>query len=141
MTPDQIALVRASWPAIENGVDALTTRFYVHLFESDATTARMFSHVDMAAQRTKLAQSLAVVVKALDDPDRLLPALAALGKRHTSYGVEHRHFATVGSALLLALADTLGEAFTPALRIAWADAYAIVAAVMQRALERAHVPG
>jgi hemoglobin-like flavoprotein len=48
-------------------------------------------------QRKKLAASLTVVVNALDDPVRLLPALAALGKRHTNYGVEHRHFDSVGS--------------------------------------------
>ena len=89
------------------------------------------------AQRKKLAQSLAVVVAALDDPDSLLPAVSALGKRHTHYGVEHHHFDSVGEALLTALGTTLGAAYTQEIHDAWAEAYALVAAVMKRALVRA----
>ena len=136
MTPDQIFLVRSTWPLAAAVPDSLTTCFYEHLFEIDSGAARLFGHVDMPSQRQKLAQSLAVVVHALDDPDRLLPALAALGKRHANYGVEDRHFDSVGDALLWALSDALGEAFTPAVREAWAEAYAIVASVMRRALGR-----
>jgi hypothetical protein len=46
----------------------------------------------------------------------------------------------LGAALLSALADTLGSAFTPDVRDVWATAYAIVAAVMRRALTRAERP-
>ena len=98
----------------------------------------------MAAQRRKLAQTLALVVKALDDVDRLLPAVAALGKRHTHYGVEDRHFDSVGEALLRALSDTLGPAFSADVQTAWAVAYALIASVMKRALIRgaeASAPG
>lgn len=136
MTSDQIALVRASWPAIAERADALTARFYEHLFVIDDTAARLFTGVDMAAQRMKLAQTLTVVVKALDDLDRLLPAVAALGKRHTQYGVEDRHFDSVGEALVSALSDVSGEDFTPELRAAWTVAYALIASVMKRALVR-----
>ena len=137
VTPEQISLVRTSWPAIAANVDALTTVFYAHLFEIDHSAARLFTGVDMEGQRTKLAQSLAVVVKALDDSDRLLPPLAALAKRHTHYGVEPHHFDSVGEALLHALAATLGSSFTAEMRHAWVEAYALVASVMQRALIRA----
>jgi len=136
MTPDQILLVRSTWPLAAAVPDALTTIFYEHLFEIDQSAARLFGHVDMPSQRQKLAQSLAVVVHAVDDPDRLLPALAALGKRHAHYGVEDRQFDSVGDALLWALSDALGEAFTPEVREAWAQAYAVVASVMRRALGR-----
>jgi hemoglobin-like flavoprotein len=111
--------------------------FCTFLFDIDASAAQRFTGVDMAAQRAKLAQSLAVVVKALDDPDRLLPALAALGKRHVNYGVDNHHFESVGEALLRAIAATLGDACTRDVRDAWAEAYALVSAVMRRALIRA----
>ena len=137
MTSDQIVLVRASWPVISDRADTLTARFYEHLFAIDESAARLFTGVDMAAQRQKLAQTLAVVVKALDDVDRLLPAVAALGKRHTHYGVEDRHFDSVGEALLQALSDTLGAGFSADVREAWAVAYALIASVMRRALVRA----
>lgn len=134
MTPDQILQVRASWPRVAAQADSLAQTFYARLFDIDASAARLFAGVDMAAQRVKLAQALTVVVHALDDTDRLLPALAALAKRHARYGVEDRHFDSVGEALLWALANVLGNDFDDALREAWTTAYAIVASVMRRAL-------
>jgi hemoglobin-like flavoprotein len=76
----------------------------------------------------------------LDDPDQLLPAVAALGKRHAHYGVEHHHFDSVGEALMAALGAILGERFLPELQAAWTEAYMLVASVMRRALIRAAVP-
>jgi len=137
VTPDQISLVRSSWPNIAANADSLTTAFYAHLFAIDDSAARLFAGADMDAQRAKLTQSLAIVVQTLDDPDRLLPPLAALAKRHTRYGVEPHHFDSVGEALLHALAKTSGGALTPELHGAWSAAYALVASVMQRALIRA----
>jgi len=136
VTPEQIALVRASWPLLSADAEALTFNFYKRLFEIDPASALLFTGVDMDAQRKKVAQSLAFVVDALDDPDRLLPALAALAKRHVTYGVKNHHFASVGEALLGALASSLPGAFTRDLRLAWAEAYALVASVMQRAIAR-----
>jgi hemoglobin-like flavoprotein len=140
MTPEQTSYVRESWPIVAANADALTDAFYKQLFEIDASAARLFAGVDMTAQRKKLAQALAVVVHALDDPDSLLPAVAALGKRHAGYSVEHHHFDTVGEALLSALGGVLGAAFTSDVRNAWAEAYALVASVMRRALVRASEP-
>lgn len=118
----------------------MTRQFYEHLFAIDAGAARLFSDTDMEAQRVKLAQMLEVLVNALDDPDRLVPVVAALGRRHTHYGVESRHFDSVGEALLLALGHTLGDAFTPGVRQAWSETYGLVASVMRRALVRASSP-
>jgi hemoglobin-like flavoprotein len=136
MTSDQVLLVRSTWPLIAERSDELSARFYDRLFAMDDSAARLFAGVDMTAQRAKLIHTLGFVVKVLDDVDCLLPAVAALGKRHAHYGVEHRHFDSVGDALLLAYADTLGPAFTPQLREAWAAAYAFIASVMRRALVR-----
>jgi len=137
MTSEQVHLVRASWERASADPGILATNFYAHLFAIDSGIARMFGGVDMATQKKRLAQSLAVVVASLDDLDSLLPALSALGKRHVNYGVQSRHFDAVGDALLWALRDVLGEGFTPAVHAAWADAYAVVASVMRRPLERA----
>jgi hemoglobin-like flavoprotein len=136
MTPEQVQLVRSTWELAAGDPDILTTNFYAHLFAIDSGIARMFGGVDMPAQKKKLAQALAVVVTALDDLDSLLPALAALGKRHVNYGVTSRHFDIVGDALIWALRDSLGDAFTLEVQHAWGHAYAMVASVMRRPLER-----
>ena len=117
--------------------DAFTARFYDHLFVIDAGAADLFNGVNMTIQQWKLAQTLGVVVQALDDLDTLLPAVAALGRRHTRYGVLHHHFDSVGAALLQAFVDTLGPQFTPAVRAAWVRAYSLVATEMQKGLGNA----
>lgn len=134
VTTDTVLFVRASWPAIARQADALTSGFYRILFENDPSAARLFQGVDMTAQRARLVQALTVVVRALDDIDRLLPPLIALGSRHAKYGVESHHFDSVGRALIQALGETLGEEFTPAVRAAWGEAYGVIASVMRRAL-------
>ena len=137
MNPDHIAIVRSSWPAIAARDEALTVRFYEVMFDIDESAARLFASVDMASQRAKLFASLTVIVDALDDLDQLLPAVAELGRRHATYGVQRRHFDVVGQSLALAIESVLGDDFTPAVREAWAEAYALVSAVMMRALDRA----
>jgi hemoglobin-like flavoprotein len=62
--------------------------------------------------------------------DQIVPAVQALGRRHAGYGVREPHYATVGEALLWTLEQGLGEAFTPAVRNAWATAYGTLASVM-----------
>ena len=140
MTPEEIRLVRASWSMVAERADAFAARFYDHLFIIDAGAAKLFTGVDMSVQQWKLAQTLGVVVQALDDLDTLLPAVAALGRRHTRYGVRHHHFDSVGAALLQAFVDTLGQRFTPAVRAAWTHAYSLVATEMQKALGNAPPP-
>jgi hemoglobin-like flavoprotein len=134
IAPDKIMLVRASWPSVARQADQITSRFYTVLFEIDPSAGRLFAGVDMAAQRVKLAQALAVVVHALDDVDRLLAPLTHLGKRHAKYGVEYHHFDSVGQALIKSLAEALGDEFTPEVQTAWAEAYGVVAMVMRRAM-------
>src|SRR5262252_2371310 len=111
VTPEEIRLVRSSWAMAAERADAFMARFYDHLFVIDASAARLFTGIDMTAQRWKLAQTLGVVVQALDDLETLLPAVAALGRRHVRYGVLPHHFDSVGAALLQAFADTLGTRF------------------------------
>ena len=130
MTPDQIRLIRSSWSTIAEDADGFTSRFYAHLFAMDATAARLFSGVDMPAHRRKVAQTFGVLVESLDNIESIVPAVVALGARHGGYGVEARHFETVGQALVLAMSETLGDGFTPAVRDAWVTVYTGVVAIM-----------
>ena len=75
------------------------------------------------------------IVGGLDRPDRILPAVRGLGRRHARYGVEPDHYATVASALIWALGQGLGPEFTPAPRRAWIDAYSLLAWTMIAAAE------
>ncbi len=132
MTPDQIALVRTSFADVQPVASLAAEHFYRRLFELDPALRPLFSG-DMAEQGRKLMAMLGSAVGLLEHPDKLGAALQRLGQRHAGYGVQARHYDTVGRALLETLAALLGARFTPALHGAWAALYGQVAATMQDA--------
>ena len=77
----------------------------------------------MAEQRRKVIQALTLAVEGLDDLDTLLPAIRDLGRRHHGYGVNDKHYESVGVALLWTLQQGLGAAWTPAVASAWSEIY------------------
>jgi hemoglobin-like flavoprotein len=132
MTSQQIALVQTSFQSVQPILDAAAGLFYDRLFDLDPTLRPLF-RTPHEQQSRMLAQALTIVVKSLDRPEAIKPAVEALGRRHTGYGVRDEHYATVGAALLWTLEQGLGPAFTPAVRDAWSAAYGWIASTMQQA--------
>ena len=132
-------LVQDSWTRVEQIADMVATLFYVRLFALDPTLRPLFRSTDFGEQKRKLMQTLTVAVRGLDRLDQLTPALEILGQRHVVYGVRDEHYDTVGEALLGALAQGLGAAFTAETRDAWAGTYDLVASVMKRGAREAAV--
>jgi hemoglobin-like flavoprotein len=132
MTPESKRLVQESWTLVEPIAETAAALFYGRLFELDPSLRPMFRG-DMREQEKKLMQTLTVVVRGLDRLDQLVPAVEALGRRHAGYGVRDEHYGTVAAALLWTLGEGLGDAFTPAVKAAWTEAYTLLATVMQRA--------
>jgi hemoglobin-like flavoprotein len=132
MYASEIALVQSSWEQVLPIADTAAKLFYARLFEIDPSLQPLFTKTDMAEQRKKLMQMITVAVRGLENIDELLPAIEALGRRHSGYGVIDAHYETVGTALLWTLEQGLGPAFTPEVRSAWTETYTVLAAVMQR---------
>jgi hemoglobin-like flavoprotein len=133
MTNAQKDLVQQSWAQVMPISHTAATLFYSRLFILDPNLRHLFRSPDMAEQGRKLMQMLTVVVKGLDRLDQLIPAVQALGRRHTGYGVRDYHYETVAEALLWTLQQGLGEAFTAEVRQAWVEAYTVLADVMKAA--------
>ncbi|HEY6941006.1 globin domain-containing protein [Dokdonella sp.] len=128
MHDDDIQRVRESYAALGDP-DELGRRFYATLFRLRPDTRRLFP-VDLDAQVRKLVDMLASIVRGLDAPDRLAQEFAGLGRRHVGYGVREDDYDDVGAALLIALHEQFGEAFTPELEHAWAAVYGDLAEAM-----------
>lgn len=133
MTPEHKQLVQDTWEQVAPIADTAAELFYGHLFELNPTLRQLFAATDMQAQGKMLMQMLAVAVKGLDNLDQLVPAVESLGRRHVRYGVKVAHYDTVGAALLWTLERGLGEAFTPGVQDARAEAYTLLARVMKAA--------
>ncbi len=132
MTPDQVLLVQSSFAAIVPRAEVVAAMFYEELFARDPALRAMFPG-DMAEQRGKLVRMLATAVPGLGRPHSIVPALEALGRRHATYGVSDAHYATVGAALLAALAKGLGAGFDAEVEAAWVACYDLVATTMRGA--------
>lgn len=136
MKPDQVALLRTTWAQVTPLGVAAAALFYERLFALDPQLASLFAHTDMERQGKKLLQALSVVVATADRLHTLGPSLEELGRDHLRYGVEDRHYDTVGIALLATLESALGRAFTPAVQEAWTLACTGVAAHMRTGARR-----
>jgi len=131
MTPDQVTLVQSSFKSVAPIASKAADLFYDRLFEIAPEVRRLFP-ADMSGQKLKLMGMLATAVNNLHQLDVILPAIRELGARHRGYGVSADHYAPVGAALLWTLEQGLGGAFTPEVRVAWADAYSALAGAMQK---------
>jgi hemoglobin-like flavoprotein len=128
-TADEIALIRTTFAAAAKNPDATAALFYAKLFALDPSLRGLF-HGDMRAQGEKLISMLGLVASHLDRLDQLLPTVRQLGERHAGYRVKDAHYATVGAALLAALEQGLGPAWSPAAHTAWSKAYDLLSSTM-----------
>lgn len=132
MNTTQIELVQSSLAKVLPIADDAAALFYNRLFELDPELRAMFRG-DMVEQGRKLMTMISVVVAGLKSLDRIVPAVRALGMRHSAYGVRDEHYDTVGAALLWTLEKGLGADFTDDVREAWTAAYTLLAETMKDA--------
>jgi len=130
MTNEQINLVRASFAKVKPLVEEAAVLFYVKLFDLDPQLRRLFK-TDIGKQGQKLMQMIEAAVNGLDRLEELVPAVRALGARPAVYGVEDRHYGTVGAALLWTLERALREDFTAETEAAWTAVYDLLAETMK----------
>ena len=102
MTPRQIEMVQETFKKVVPVRLEVARLFYGRLFALDPTLRGMFRG-DLEAQGDKLTATLARVVGQLHRIEGILDSVKALAVRHLDYGVEERHYATVGAALLWTL--------------------------------------
>ncbi len=135
MTPEQIVLVQESFKKVVPIKDLAADMFYNRLFTLDPSLRPLFKG-DMKEQGRKLMAMIATAVGGLTQLESIVPAVEALGQRHGEYGVQPSHYGTVGEALMWALEQGLGEAFTDDVREAWVATYGILSSTMIAAAEK-----
>jgi nitric oxide dioxygenase len=77
-----------------------------------------------------LAQAVLAYASHIDDLAVLTPAVARITHKHVSLDVRPEHYPIVGQHLLRAIKEVLGEAATPTIIAAWAEAYEFLAALL-----------
>src|SRR4051794_23479448 len=125
MTPESRKLVQDSWMMVEPIADAAAGLFHTRLFALDPALRTLFRG-EPAEQRRELGNTVSVLVRGLDRPDRLVPGLEALARPRAAQLWRDTHYEVVRAALLSTLEHWLGGAFTPRVRAAWLEAYALL---------------
>jgi hemoglobin-like flavoprotein len=126
---EQAEIVQSTWRAVLPVGDTFAELFYGRLFALDPQLRRLFRG-DMVEQGRNLTAMLSVAAANIARPEKISVALRQLGKRHASYGVERRHFATLEDALVFALEHALIDVFTAEVKAAWQAAYALLSSAM-----------
>jgi hemoglobin-like flavoprotein len=135
MIREQINLVRESFAKVEPVAEEAAVLFYVRLFELDPALRPLFKN-DIREQGLKLMLMIRFAVDGLERPEELFPAVRSLGARHAAYGVEDRHYETVGATLLWTLEEALKTDFTAEIKAAWTAVYSLLAENMKDAARR-----
>lgn len=115
-------------------------RFYETLFRQNPSLRTLFP-ADMAAQRRKLHDSLAMVVAHLREPDAVRARLLDLGRAHVAYGARPEHYPVVVGAMVSAMAEAGGERWSDDLTTEWTSALNMIAAIMREGAAGAPPPG
>lgn len=137
IAPEQIELVQRSFSRISKMRDQAAHYFYTDLFATAPEVEPYFAKADMSKQGMKLLSTLAIVVAGLNNLETILTTVRKLAERHVDYGVTVADYDKVGASLIRMLQASLGAQFTPEVRTAWEQAYAMLAKVM---IEAAYPP-
>ncbi|MFJ6797836.1 globin domain-containing protein [Streptomyces sp. NPDC091268] len=124
-------ILKSSFAVVERRAEHAAKFFYTHLFWHNPGVRELFpaSFEDMERQRDRLFAALTHVIAHLEN-ESLLPYLRDLGRDHRKFLVGPEHYAAVGTSLLAALAEVAGQAWTPRVEKAWAEAYQVMADAM-----------
>jgi hemoglobin-like flavoprotein len=130
MKSSQITLVQSTFDRILPISDVAAQIFYGRLFHLNPSLRRLFNG-DLQMQGKKLMDAVSIIIGNLNRPDRIVPGIRALGRRHAAYGVQGEHYETFGEALIWTLEHALGDLCTPEVRGAWSTVYDVLAETMQ----------
>ncbi|HEY4608469.1 MAG TPA: globin domain-containing protein [Ilumatobacteraceae bacterium] len=128
MTPRQLQLVRSSYAGLGDA-RAMALDFYRRLFDLDPSAEALFE-LGPDVMSVKFAAELEAIVEAITSYETFAPRVKDLAKRHVHYGVQPKHFRSVGEALIGALSGHLAEIWDDELAAAWRRAFNLVAETM-----------
>jgi hemoglobin-like flavoprotein len=134
-----VARIEASFARLSAEGADFASRFYAAFFRRHPGVVPLFRTTSMRRQHQHLMTVLAFLVDNLRHPDTVAASLHDLARRHVGYGVSPSHYYALSSVLLDAIAETLGDEWTPDVESAWHEGLTAVITVML-ASHRADVP-
>ena len=132
MTPDQIAVIKATVPVLVQHGNTITTVFYRNMLGAHPELNTVFNTPNQVNghQPRALAGALYAYASHIDDLGALSSAVELICNKHASLYIKPDDYKIVGKYLLEAMGEVLGAALTPEIHDAWATAYWQLADIM-----------
>ncbi|MCL4430696.1 MAG: globin domain-containing protein [Epsilonproteobacteria bacterium] len=131
LSSETIAAIKETIPLVNQEAENVTTRMYEILFSKYPETKPMFSNA-AKDQHKKLAGAIAAFAGNIDNLGVLGAAVEKMAQSHVMTQVKPIHYPMVADALITAMGDVLGEAFTDARKNAWVEAYTFLANILMQ---------
>src|SRR5690606_16478452 len=115
------------------GGEALTTHFYRIMLAEYPTVRPLFNQAHQAsgAQQRALANGVLMYARHIDRLEALGPLVSTIVNKHVALQVQPEHYPIVGTCLLRAIREVLGEEIaTDAVIEAWGAAYQQLADIL-----------
>jgi nitric oxide dioxygenase len=127
--------IDASVPVLREHGLAITTVFYRNMFAAHPELTSLFNMGNQSAgvQQQSLASAVFAYAANIGNAGALGPVVKRIVHKHVSVGIRADHYPIVGHHLLGAIKEVLGEAATPELIAAWAEAYTSLADLLIQA--------
>lgn len=129
LSENTIKVIKSTVPVLEVHGEAITRHFYQTMFTAHPELLNIFNHANQKQGRQQAALANMVYTAALhiDNLAAILPAVRQVAHKHRSLGIVPEQYAIVGTYLLQAIKDVLGDAATDEIITAWGEAYQVIA--------------
>jgi len=151
ISPKTVEIVKSTVPVLAEHGMKIVASMYRNMFRENPEVKPLFNQANQSAgeqktrasqlesfnaqifspktepsggsQQVTLTQAVLAYAANIDNPDALLPAVMRIANKHASLDVRPEQYAIVGRHLLGAIKEVLGDAATPDIIAAWAEAY------------------
>lgn len=120
----------AGFDLVKDNIDSVVHDFYQKLFTDYPDVKGLFTNTESAEQEKKLANAIGLLVRNINDVDKLTEVLTKLGERHQQYGAVKDHYAAVAKTLLAVLKQHGGKKWSKAMANNWEAVLTTAADVM-----------
>ncbi|NMO94576.1 NO-inducible flavohemoprotein [Paenibacillus lemnae] len=126
-----IHLIKNTIPVLETHGAEITQIFYRRLFQQHPELLNIFNHANQrqGKQQNALANAVYAAAVHIDHLENILPVVKQIAQKHRALQVRPEHYPVVGQTLLDAMKEVLGDAASPEILEAWAEAYGVIADV------------
>ncbi|MGY1488653.1 NO-inducible flavohemoprotein [Methylobacillus pratensis] len=121
--------IDASVPVLREHGLKITQTFYQNMLGTHPELKNLFNMGNQASgiQQQSLASAVFAYAANIDNPATLAPVVKRIVHKHAAVGIKPEHYPIVGTHLLGAIKQVLGEAATDELLAAWGEAYWLLA--------------